>query len=154
MSASISPTAAPRARRASARLAATVDLPTPPLPLATAITCRMPGSDTFDCGPGPWPCMRGISLGNRLAQFAQVLDGVDAGVVSVVPDNFVGVITDGAHRGGPRRSGLQLPWRQDAERVRWLLPVLPAGRTRARGAEGVPGNGPFLAVAPFDVEAV
>ena len=38
MSASRSPTRAPCAAQASARLAATVDLPTPPLPDATAMT--------------------------------------------------------------------------------------------------------------------
>src|SRR5690625_6163899 len=36
------PTSAPSAARASARLALTVDLPTPPLPDATAITLRTP----------------------------------------------------------------------------------------------------------------
>ena len=40
MSASISPTAKPRRASATARLAATVDLPTPPLPLATATMRR------------------------------------------------------------------------------------------------------------------
>src|SRR5437763_17187577 len=99
MSASIRPTADPRARRPSARLAATVDLPTPPLPLATAITWRMPGRDTFCCGPGPWPCMRVVSLGERLAQFAEAFVRVDAGVVTVVPRELVGVFADRCHRG-------------------------------------------------------
>src|SRR6266545_93523 len=49
MSASIRPTERPCMWRAIARFAATVDLPTPPLPLATAITCFTPGSDNF-CG--------------------------------------------------------------------------------------------------------
>src|SRR5581483_3692030 len=43
-SASISPTRHPAAAIASARLTATVDLPTPPLPLATATTWRTPGT--------------------------------------------------------------------------------------------------------------
>ena len=42
-SASISPTRLPLACIARARLTATVDLPTPPLPLATATTCCTPG---------------------------------------------------------------------------------------------------------------
>src|SRR5579885_519357 len=42
-SASIRPTRCPSACIAIARLTATVDLPTPPFPLATAITCRTPG---------------------------------------------------------------------------------------------------------------
>src|SRR6267143_1139152 len=44
MSASSSPTLAPLTPRAQARLIATVDLPTPPLPEATAITCLTPGN--------------------------------------------------------------------------------------------------------------
>ena len=43
MSASSTPTVAPSDARAQARLAVTVLLPTPPLPEATAITCRTPG---------------------------------------------------------------------------------------------------------------
>ena len=50
MSASSRPTRAPSSARASARFTAVVDLPTPPLPDATAITLRMPGSG---CSP---PC--------------------------------------------------------------------------------------------------
>src|SRR4029077_19860017 len=43
MSQSHRPTRAPVCSSATARFAATVDLPTPPLPLATAITCLTPG---------------------------------------------------------------------------------------------------------------
>src|SRR5882672_1244095 len=43
MSASSSPTLAPLRPSAQARLIATVDLPTPPLPDATAIACLTPG---------------------------------------------------------------------------------------------------------------
>ncbi len=51
MSASSKPTRRPRSRRPSARLSAVVDLPTPPLPDATAITAAMPGiSDCLDIG--------------------------------------------------------------------------------------------------------
>src|SRR5438270_680400 len=102
MSASIRPTADPRPRRASARLAATVDLPTPPLPLATAITWRMPGSETFCCGPGPWECMGAVSFGDGLTQFAEVFERKDAGVVAVVPDDLVSVVADRLHGGRPR----------------------------------------------------
>ncbi len=44
MSASSSPVTAPRAARLAARLIATADLPTPPLPEATRITFFTPGS--------------------------------------------------------------------------------------------------------------
>src|SRR6476661_1711595 len=51
MSASSSPTLRPRSRRPSARLSAVVDLPTPPLPEATAITAATPGiSACLDIG--------------------------------------------------------------------------------------------------------
>src|SRR3954470_13534977 len=125
MSASIRPTAPPRDRRASARLAATVDLPTPPLPLATAITCRIPGSDSFCCVP--WPCMDAVSLGDGLAQFAKVLERVDAGVVAVGPHDLVCVVTHRAHRRRPWRAGLQLPRGQHPERVDRLVPFVTAG---------------------------
>src|SRR5689334_17449479 len=56
MSASSSPTLRPRSRRPSARLNAVVDLPTPPLPEATAITAATPGiSDCRAIGDPP-PC--------------------------------------------------------------------------------------------------
>src|SRR5207248_2282824 len=43
MSQSHKPTRAPVCSRATARFAAIVDFPTPPLPLATAITCLISG---------------------------------------------------------------------------------------------------------------
>src|SRR6266436_8602469 len=43
MSASSKPTSAPALRSAAARLTATVDLPTPPFPDATAMVCLTPG---------------------------------------------------------------------------------------------------------------
>src|SRR5258708_2100068 len=54
MSASSSPTRAPDWCSAAARLTATVDLPTPPLPLATAMVCLTPGSisDAWRRKPG------------------------------------------------------------------------------------------------------
>ena len=47
MSRSSRPVFAPVCASATARLAATVDLPTPPLPLATAMTLRTSGSSSF-----------------------------------------------------------------------------------------------------------
>src|ERR1700692_3464896 len=53
MSASSTPTRWPMACRPSARLTAVVDLPTPPLPEATAIMCLMPATwITFRPAPG------------------------------------------------------------------------------------------------------
>src|SRR5229473_311419 len=57
MSASMSPIQPPICWSATARFTLTVDLPTPPLPLPTAITWRIPGSfsgpaDAWDDAPG------------------------------------------------------------------------------------------------------
>src|SRR6266513_3328005 len=52
MSQSHKPTRASDCRSATARFAATVDLPTPPLPLATAMTCLIPG---IRAAPTPAP---------------------------------------------------------------------------------------------------
>ena len=52
MSASRMPTRNPMFRRATARLAVTVDLPTPPLPEATAITWAMPPVEVLSFGSG------------------------------------------------------------------------------------------------------
>src|ERR1700759_4973135 len=57
MSASSSPTFSPRSRKPSARLSAVVDLPTPPLPEATAMTALTPGiSACRDIGEPPGGC--------------------------------------------------------------------------------------------------
>src|SRR5438045_8911952 len=53
MSASSTPTRRPRSRRPSARLTAVVDLPTPPLPEATAITAATPGTPAIDRDGAP-----------------------------------------------------------------------------------------------------
>ena len=55
MSASRMPVLSPMACRPSARLTAVVDLPTPPLPDATAIMCLMPAT----CGRWPRPAAAG-----------------------------------------------------------------------------------------------
>src|ERR1700704_3526420 len=57
MSASMSPIQPPICWSATARFTLTVDLPTPPLPLPTAMTWRIPGSfsepaDAWDDAPG------------------------------------------------------------------------------------------------------
>src|SRR5665213_2468864 len=57
MSASSSPTERPSPAKAQARLTETVDLPTPPLPLATAITRRTWARRS--AGAMPWVSARG-----------------------------------------------------------------------------------------------
>src|SRR5689334_20537568 len=97
MSASSRPTRGVVRCRARARLAATVDLPTPPLPLATAMRLRIPGRASFGGGP-PGGCMGSsfAALG-ALTERTQVFQGVDAGVVPVAPDDLVGVAADRRH---------------------------------------------------------
>src|SRR4051794_5121026 len=67
------PVLSPRAAKASARLQEVVDLPTPPLPEATAITCLTPGIPAaFDvargCGAG-WLDTARSSRSKRIVLF-------------------------------------------------------------------------------------
>src|SRR5215203_1542503 len=96
MSASSRPTRLPCACSARARLVATVDLPTPPLPLATATTCLTPGRAILPPGAAPGGCMR-LLLGltfRALTELPEVFEGEDAGVVAVAPGDLVGVVAD------------------------------------------------------------
>src|SRR5581483_10532830 len=86
MSASRMPTFRPRSRRPSARLTAVVDLPTPPLPDATAMMAPTPGGACAGCVPaaGALGCQRnehrvdpGKAAHRRLRAFAHRLPGGD-----------------------------------------------------------------------------
>ena len=69
----------PQPRKISKVIAVTVDLPTPPFPLATASTCLIPGSDIFGGA-----CIGGgmdVSLG--FGKRTQRLERVDARIVAV-----------------------------------------------------------------------
>ena len=68
MSQSSNPTRWPLAARPRARFAATVDLPTPPLPLATATMARTPGRPIFASCPACGPA--GAALAVAPASFA------------------------------------------------------------------------------------
>src|SRR5947199_7181302 len=122
MSASIRPTRWPCWCSARARFVATVDLPTPPLPLATATRCLTPGRATFCgiCG-----CMKSSGA---FAELAEVFERVDAGVVAVVPDDLIRVRPAGRHGDRHRRAGLQLGVGEDAERVGRRFALLAARR--------------------------
>src|SRR5437773_7156284 len=118
MSASSRPTAWPFALRASARLVATVDLPTPPLPLAMATILPTPGSAIFCGGPGGCigvnsrSCVVGLWV---LPEFAEHLQREDAGIVAVAPDDLVRITAHRRHR--HRHDGDQLLGLEDAERI-------------------------------------
>src|SRR5262245_27714599 len=120
MSASMSPTRWPCICRARARFAATVDLPTPALPLAMAMMWRTPSRDGLAVGPG---CMKDLNLARR-AEPAEELDRVNAGVVTVVPDNLVRVVPPGDHLRGLRGPGLNFAIAHQSERVGRFLSLL------------------------------
>src|SRR5262245_26719236 len=136
MSASMSPTLLPDMCSAIERFAATVDLPTPPFPLATAITCFTPGSDSFGgiCG-----FIRSLfSLCVLFAQLAEEFERVNSGVVAVVPLDLIRVVAHGLHRDRCRRTRGDFLRRQDAERVSRFRPFFHARRARAVGAQFLP----------------
>src|SRR6516162_216809 len=96
MSASSKPTLRPRSRRPSARLSAVVDLPTPPLPEATAMTAATPGIyDWRDIGEvagdgggrceltGATPCPRRYGGGGAAAPALR--SAVSAIIAAVTP---------------------------------------------------------------------
>src|SRR5215218_6962148 len=105
MSASSRPTRRPRSRRPSARLSAVVDLPTPPLPEATAMTAATPGiSACFDigeaapcggrcaetgCTPGEcecaWRCGAGAAAGDPGLGAPGLRSAVSAIIAAVTP---------------------------------------------------------------------
>src|SRR5688500_14583646 len=126
MSESSSPTRCPSWARRMARLVATVDLPTPPLPLATATTCLTPGRVILLPG-APGGCMLfsawGLTL-RALAQLAQVFEREDAGVVPVAPGDLIGVMAD--RREGRRPQRRQLGRFEDAEGIHGLDALLAA----------------------------
>src|SRR5260221_11554884 len=98
MSASSRPTAFLAAASAMAKLAATVDLPTPPLPLATAMICLTPGRTIFCAAPGP-KCGGGIAFDCSLMQLfliqsQQLLERIDAGILAIIQVDFLGVTTN------------------------------------------------------------
>src|SRR5687768_8012401 len=74
MSASRIPTVRPSAFRPRARLQAVVDLPTPPLPDATATTCRTPGMSCA-LAAGGLAGRPGVALG----AFGRLPDGLEGG---------------------------------------------------------------------------
>ena len=115
MSASSMPTLRPRSRKPSARLTAVVDLPTPPLPEATAITASTPGTPgctlsagwAARCGAPPARLLLRLRAGSaggalggqghqRRLHAGNGADGVFGGLAHRLP---------GLHRGGVDRDG-------------------------------------------------
>src|SRR5579871_1487383 len=99
MSASSRPTRRPRSRKPSARLRAVVDLPTPPLPEATAITAAMPGiSDCRDIGDPEGLCGgRCAAAGRTPGAPRDCGGGAEPGLRSAV-SAIIAVVTPGMAR--------------------------------------------------------
>ncbi len=109
MSASSTPTESPFAFSASARLAATVDLPTPPLPEATATIARTPGRQRAfaaaacrRAGAGPCPgaprAGRGSPPGGRASAVSTAVTDSTPGSASTAAS---AALRSGSRR-GPR----------------------------------------------------
>ena len=152
MSASRSPTERPSICRPSARLQAVVDLPTPPLPEATAMTWRTPGS-ACAFGEGALAGRPGVIGGRRRRAFLERTIGGEAGEHALdagkaahrglrrLPHRLQGLglgrrDRDGEHhagvgvdhhlaRGGRRRGGRRRPARRGRSRA-------PAGPVHER----------------------
>jgi hypothetical protein len=82
MSASSKPTDAPSAASASARLTATVDLPTPPFPDATEMMLRTPGTS---CTP---PCTECATTFQLTCALTCPTPGNDRNAVSICSRTF------------------------------------------------------------------
>src|SRR6185437_10085947 len=153
------PTFWPAAWRARARLAATVDLPTPPLPLATARRFLTPGRAIF-CGCAGFMRFlfswrhRQECLCHLIREFSQCIHGVDAGGVAVVSGNLIGVVTDRLHGGRFGGAGGCLLWGEHTERVGGLRAFFDARRARAARSQLPPRYECGGPVAPVDFQTV
>src|SRR5215211_5949770 len=91
MSASSTPTLSPRSRRPSARLTAVVDLPTPPLPDATAMIAFTPGTPAVaGCAPGRpagAPLVAGRGCAAAAPEAEPPRSAVSATMTEVTPGN-------------------------------------------------------------------
>src|SRR5438046_8058802 len=124
MSASSRPTRRPCICSARARFVATVDLPTPPLPLATATTCLTPGRVIFSGIPGGGMTyfLSKFLAFRAFAQAPQVFEREQARVVAVAPSDLVRVVADRRDADGLQRR--QFTRLENAQRIGWLFALL------------------------------
>src|SRR5579884_1599698 len=80
-----------------------------------------------------------------------MFQGVNAGIVTVAPDDFVSVPANRRHTHGSKWT--QLVGLQDAERIGRFLSLLAATSTGAVSAKMLPGVDAAVPVAPFDNQA-
>src|SRR5262245_46747383 len=90
----------------------------------------------------------------QLVELPEKLERVNASVVSVVPNDLVGIIAAGLHLHRLRRAGRDFAFAQQLEWVRRLLPLFIAGCARTVLAERAEGDERANVVVPFDGEAI
>jgi hypothetical protein len=85
-------------------------------------------------------------------QLAEVLQGVEAGIVAVAPGDLIGVIADRRESYGCQRH--KLLGLENAERVRRFQAVLAAAGAGALIAKVLPGVDAMMAVLPVDDQTI
>src|SRR5258708_1223946 len=151
MSASISPTRRPSICKARARFVDTVDLPTPPLPLATATRYLMFGSSI--CGGEPpgggmtFSPSAFIAFPNR----PQAFQRKNAGIVTVIPSDLIGVVPYRRDRRGLER--LQFGGFENAQRIWGFLAFFIASGAGAVLTQMLPKVNAAMAVVPLNDQA-
>ena len=104
MSESSTPTLRPSVESATARLPAVVDLPTPPLPLATAMICFTPGTPAGNVAVLSAIYVLGFLTGplviGGLAEFL----GIRVGLMFLIPMLLLSLTLTGSLRPGDRKA--------------------------------------------------
>jgi hypothetical protein len=96
-----------------------------------------------------------LAAQRTLAKLAQILQGIQARIVSVVPHNLISVIADGRnlHR-CERGSGGQFLIREDSKRVGRLAEFSFAAGARTVIAKVLPRVNALVPVAPSDYQLI
>src|ERR1700749_4775935 len=95
------PVVRPSAAKASARLVATVDLPTPPLPEPTTTMCLTPGTADLGAGPGR-PCAAACPVAG--ARAGDLSEGTDT--ITLRPCDTASAACCAATRAGPNAASI------------------------------------------------
>src|SRR5262245_213567 len=87
-----------------------------------------------------------------LTERTQMFQGVNAGIVSVAPNNLVGVTANRRHANRNERH--QLVGLQNAEGIGWLFALFAAAGAGTIGAQVLPGVDAAVAITPLNDETV
>jgi hypothetical protein len=79
---------------------------------------------------------------------------MDSGIVTVAPDDLVGVVTYWCHSDRSERPGRQLPIREDAKGIGRLRLLFTASSTGTMFAEMRPGEHAVMTIAPLDDQRI